>query len=83
MSRRKACGPKRAVARVWHAAYMDARAVFHKKRADLSQEDVAKLFADDAVEPSAEFRALPINPDEAISQDNAILIDPVLCSKTA
>ncbi len=68
------CGSKKAVARVWHAAYVDARAVFQRKVTKLSQADVAKLFAEDGVEPSAEFRALPVNPDEAISPHNAILV---------
>jgi len=44
----------------------------------LSQADVAKVFAEKGVEPSAEFRAVPVNPDEPISPENAILIDAVL-----
>mmetsp|Transcript_36177 Transcript_36177/g.91010 ORF Transcript_36177/g.91010 Transcript_36177/m.91010 type:complete len:128 (-) Transcript_36177:102-485(-) len=81
--RRRAGVSKKVLAKVWHAAYMDARAVFQRKVTMLSQAGVARLFAEDGVEPSAEFRALPVNPDEAISPDNAILIDPLLCGKSA
>mmetsp|Transcript_16956 Transcript_16956/g.40825 ORF Transcript_16956/g.40825 Transcript_16956/m.40825 type:complete len:178 (-) Transcript_16956:63-596(-) len=76
--RRRAGVSKNVLAKVWHAAYMDARAVFQRKVTKLSQADVAKVFAEKGVEPSAEFRAVPVNPDEPISPENAILIDAVL-----
>mmetsp|Transcript_32303 Transcript_32303/g.75210 ORF Transcript_32303/g.75210 Transcript_32303/m.75210 type:complete len:154 (-) Transcript_32303:15-476(-) len=72
--RRKAGVSKKVLARVWHAAYMDARAVFQRKVTKLSQADVAKLFAEDGIEPAVSFRALPVDPSAVISADNAILV---------
>ena len=63
---RKGSDPaKMVVARVWHALYMDAKAIYNRRRAGLSQSDVRAMFWEMGVEPGLGWRVVPRDPTES------------------
>ena len=65
---------KRVVAQIWHAAYMDAKAVYCKKGVGITQADVLVIFQTANVLPGLGYRIVPRNPMSELEVGNAILV---------
>lgn len=65
---------KKAIIQVWHAAYTDCRALFGQMTVGVSQKELCGLFENFGLEPSTEFRLVPIDPSEPMVIGNARLV---------
>ena len=65
---------RRALARVWHAFWVDSRMVFGRQKAGLTQADVRHLFEQKGVEPNLAWRVVPKEPDGEWGLNNAEIV---------
>ena len=64
----------RVAARLHHAAYEDARAVFKHKRVDITQKFIRQLFAGTGQPPLHPHRLVPKDPAMIMQIDNVLLV---------
>jgi hypothetical protein len=69
---------QKTVAQVWHAAYMDCKALFGQMTVGMSQKALHQLFQDDLglSEPSKEIRLVPIDPCKQMEIGNSVRLVP-------
>jgi hypothetical protein len=70
----------RHTARMHHAAYEDARAVFKRKGVSISQKAVRELFASNTTEESINhlFRLVPEDPENTLSASNVLVVQSAI-----
>jgi hypothetical protein len=71
-------GESRQTARIHHAAYEDARAVFERKGVSISQKAVKDLFASDGVSINPLFRLVPEDPENTLSALNVLVVSSAI-----
>lgn len=67
-------GESRQTARIHHAAYEDARAVFKRKGVSISQQAVKDLFVSTGVSINPLFRLVPEDPENMLSASNVLVV---------
>jgi hypothetical protein len=74
-------GESRQAARIHHAAYEDARAVFKRPGVSISQKAVKELFASAGASINPLFRLVPENPENTLSASNVLVVQSVICKR--
>jgi hypothetical protein len=71
-------GESRQTARIHHAAYEDARAVFKRPGVSISQKAVRELFAASGASINPLFRLVPEDPESTLSALNVLVVQSAI-----
>ena len=66
--------PKRAVCQIWQNSWEDSAILMEKKRIDITQAKVRKMFHDRGIEPTLKHRIVPLNPRALLTSENAKIV---------
>jgi hypothetical protein len=71
-------GESRQAARIHHAAYEDARAVFKRPGVSISQKAVKELFASAGMSISSSSRMVPEDPESTLDAGNVLVVQSAI-----